>query len=67
MLVTLAASFLLSALAPALLPARRRLLQHWCQRSDWPLEKARLPLDRRRWALSRLWLAHPPRLTSFHP
>lgn len=62
MLVTLAASFLLSALAPPLLGARRRLFQHWCQRADWRLERVRMPLYRLRWALSRLWLAHPPRL-----
>lgn len=67
MLVTLAASFLLASLAPALYPARTRLLHRWCQRADWRLENVRMPLYRLRWALSRLWLAHPPRLRWTRP
>lgn len=62
MLVTLAASFVLASLAPSLSPARTQLLRRWCQRSDWRLERVRMPVYRLRWALSRLWLAHPPRL-----
>src|SRR5581483_10387659 len=60
LLVTLAYGFLLWSLAPSLLRSRAHLLVHWQQRADWRQWKATLPLYRLRWALSRLWLTHPP-------
>ncbi len=60
LLVTLAYSFLLAQLSPHLFLARSGLLVHWDQRADWRQWNATLPLYRLRWALSRLWLAHPP-------
>src|SRR5258708_34031261 len=60
LLVTLAYSFLLWMLAPCLLLARSRLLLHWGPRADWRQWTAKLPIYRLRWALSRLWLSHPP-------
>lgn len=59
LLVTLAYGFLLSALTPSLLLVRCQLLTHWCQRADWPMWTAKVPLYRLRWALSRLWQRHP--------
>ena len=67
MLVTLAARLLLASLAPAPRRARTRWLHRWCQHADGRLENGRMPLYRLRWALSRLWLAHPPRLTCWRP
>lgn len=70
LLVTLAYGFLLSALAPPLFFARSRLLLRWNQRADWRQWSAKLPLYRLRWALSRLWLTHPPSFSDcrpFHP
>lgn len=64
LLVTLAYGFLLWCLTPVLLLARARLLLHWNERADWRQWQAKLPLYRLRWALSRLWLTHPP--TFFH-
>jgi Transposase DDE domain len=60
LLVTLAYGFLLWVLAPCLLLARSRLLVHWEPRADWRQWNAKLPVYRLRWALSRLWLSHPP-------
>ena len=60
LLVVLAYGFLLSILSPRLCLARSRLLVHWVPRADWRHWNAKLPLYRLRWALSRLWLAHPP-------
>ncbi len=67
LLVTLAARLLLASLAPAPRRARTRWLHRWCQHADGRLENGRMPLYRLRWALSRLWLAHPPRLTCWRP
>ena len=67
LLVTLAYGFLLSVLPPSLLLARSRLLVHWCQRADWRLWTAKVPLYRLRWALSRLWQTHPPRFSAWQP
>lgn len=67
LLVTLAYGFLLSALAPPLLSARSHLLLRWTQRADWRLWKAKLPLYRLRWSLSRLWLTHPPAFSGCRP
>lgn len=60
LLVTLASGFLLWTLAPSLFLARSRLLVRWNQRADWRQWRAKLPLYPLRWALSRLWLSHPP-------
>ena len=67
LLVTLAYGFLLAALAPALLLPRSQLLVHWQQRADWRQWRAKLPLYRLRWALSRLWLTHPPAFSLCQP
>ena len=67
LLVTLASGFLLSMLVPPLWLARSRLLDSWCQRADWRLWTAKAPLYRLRWALSRLWLTHPPQFSGCQP
>jgi len=67
LLLTLAYGFLLSALSPPLLLARSHLLAKFCQRADWRLWTAKGPLYRLRWALSRLWHAHPPQLSGWQP
>jgi hypothetical protein len=67
LLVTLAYGFLLSLLTPSLWLPRSRLLHNWCPRADWRLWTAKAPLYRLRWALSRLWRTHPPRLSGWHP
>ena len=67
LLVTLAYGFLLSLLAAPLWLARSKLLLHWCQRADWRLWRAKVPLSRLRWALSQLWQTHPPCLAGWHP
>lgn len=66
-LVTLAYSFLLSLLVSSLSLACSHLLAQWCQRADWRLWTAKVPLYRLRWALSRLWQTHPPRFSSCRP
>jgi hypothetical protein len=50
LLLTLAYGFLLSALSPPLLLARSQLLAKFCQRADWRLWTAKVPLYRLRWA-----------------
>ncbi len=67
LLVTLAYGFLLSVLSPELCLARSRLLLHWCQRADWRQGKAKAPLYRLRWALSRLWQTHAPHFCLCQP
>ena len=67
LLVTLASGFLLTLLSAPLWLARCKLLLHWCQRADWRLWRAKVPLYRLRWALSQLWQAHPPRVAGWHP
>lgn len=67
LLVTLAYGFLLSALDASRLLARSRLLAHWGQRADWRQWNTKLPLYRLRWALSRLWLTHPPSFLNCRP
>jgi hypothetical protein len=67
LLVTLAYGFLLWMLSPPLWLARSRLLLQWCQRADWRLGTAKIPVYRLRWALSRLWHTHPPRFSRWHP
>lgn len=67
LLVTLAYGFLLAMLAPPLFLPRSQVLLHWGQRADWRLWTAKLPLYRLRWALSRLWLTHPPSFALCQP
>src|SRR2546429_7182482 len=67
LLVTLAYGFLLAGLSAPLWLARCKLLLHWCQRADWRLWRAKVPLYRLRWALSQLWQTHPPCLAGWHP
>ena len=67
MLVTLAYGFLLWVLAPAWVLPRSQLLVRWGQRADWRQWTAKLPLYRLRWALSRLWLSHPPSFSHCRP
>ncbi|HET7641652.1 MAG TPA: hypothetical protein VFK47_23275 [Ktedonobacteraceae bacterium] len=67
LLVTLAYGFLLALLAPSLFLARSRLLVGWCQRADWRLWTAKVPVYRLRWALSQLWHTHPPRFARWQP
>ena len=67
LLVALAYGFLLWMLAPPLLVARACLLNHWQQRADWRQWKAKLPVYRLRWALSRLWGSHPPAFSTCQP
>ena len=67
LLVTLAYGFLLTLLSAPLWLARCKLLLPWCQRADWRLWRAKVPVSRLRWALSWLWQAHPPRLAGWHP
>jgi hypothetical protein len=67
LLLTLAYGFLLSALKASAYLARSRLLVHWGQRADWRQWKAKLPLYRLRWSLSRLWLTHPPSFSACRP
>jgi hypothetical protein len=52
LLVTLAYGFLLRMLSPPLWLAHSRLLLQWCQRADWRLWTAKVPLSRLRWALA---------------
>jgi Transposase DDE domain len=61
LLVSLAYGYLLHLLSPPLFALRGFLLDQWCQRADWRLRTVKVPLYRLRWALSRLWLRHPPR------
>jgi Transposase DDE domain len=67
LLVTLAYGFLLWMLSPPLWLARSRLLLQWCQRADWRLGTAKIPVYRLRWALSRLWHTHPPQFSGWRP
>jgi hypothetical protein len=67
LLVTLAYGFLLCILVSSLFLARSRLLVRYQQRADWRQWKAKLPLYRLRWALSRLWLTHPPSFVNCRP
>ncbi len=60
LIVTLVHAFLLSLLAAALDPVRKRLLRLWCHRTGKRYQAASIPLYRLRSALSRLWLAYPP-------
>jgi hypothetical protein len=67
LLVTLAYGYLLHLLGPPQEPLREGLLKQWCQRADWRLRTVKVPLYRLRWALSRLWMRHPPQLRGCQP
>ncbi len=62
-LATLAYAFLLHLLTKPFKLLRRWLLRYGCHRTGSRLRATRVPLARVRLALSRLWLAHPPRLS----
>lgn len=53
-------AFLLTFLDEASEGLRTRLLRSWCHRRGKRCREATTPLYRIPWALSRLWLAHPP-------
>ncbi len=65
LMATLVYAFLLSLLDSTLEPLRMWLLRHWCHRTGKRNREASIPLYRLRSALSRLWLAHPPPLTTW--
>jgi hypothetical protein len=67
LLRTLAYGVLLAALPTPLLLARSHLLGRWNQRADWRKFPAKRPVYRLRWALSRLWLTHPPSCVHCRP
>jgi hypothetical protein len=62
MLASLAFAYLLSLLKEeeGLQKLRENLLRGWCHRTGKRLREEVQPLYRLRWALSRLWQAHPP-------
>ena len=60
LMVSLVYAFLLSLLAPHLVPLIQELLRNWCHRTGERYRQAALPLSRLRSALSTLWLSHPP-------
>ena len=62
-LATLAYAFLLHLLSAPFQLVRRWLLRYAAHRTGRRLRATRVPLARLRLALSRLWLAHPPRLS----
>jgi hypothetical protein len=61
LMVTLAYAFLLSLLQASYAVVRDWLLKHWCHRTGKRYREVSVPLYRLRAALSRLWLAFPPR------
>jgi hypothetical protein len=62
-LATLAYAFLLHLLSTSFQLVRRWLLRYAAHRTGRHLRRTRVPLMRRLMALSRLWLAYPPRLS----
>ena len=64
LMVSLVYAFLLSLLAPNLVPLLEELLRNWCHRTGERYRQAAIPLSRLRAALSNLWLSHPPVLNS---
>ena len=62
-LASLAYAFLLHVLSTLLAPVHRWLLRFACHRTGRRARTTRVPLARLRLALSRLWLAYPPRLS----
>jgi DDE family transposase len=64
LMVSLVYSFLLTLLDGAADKLKVWLLRFWCHRTGERCRQATAPLYRLRWALSRLWLAHPPTLLS---
>ena len=64
LMVSLVYAFLLSLLAPHLVPLIQELLRNWCHRTGERYRQAAIPLFGLRAALSALWLSHPPVLKS---
>ena len=64
LMVSLVYAFLLSLLAPHLVPLIQELLRNWCHRTGERYRQAAIPLSGLRAALSALWLSHPPVLNS---
>ena len=62
-LATLAYAFLLHLLSEPFALLRRWLFRYAAHRTGRRLRATRVPLARLRLALSRLWLAHPPRFS----
>jgi hypothetical protein len=62
LLASLAYAFLLSLCTTALQPLVRAVLRHGCHRTGKRNRACTVPLYRLRSALSRLWLAYPPKL-----
>jgi hypothetical protein len=60
LIAALAYAFLLSLLSPALEPLRTWLLRTFCHRTGKRSRATPAPLYRLRFALSFLWLTHPP-------
>ena len=60
LVVSLVYSFLLTLLDETLSQLKDWLLRYWCHRTGKRCREATTPLYRMRWALNRLWLAHPP-------
>jgi hypothetical protein len=60
LIAALAYAFLLSLLSPALDPLRTWLLRTFCHRTGKRSRETPAPLYRLRFALSFLWLTHPP-------
>jgi hypothetical protein len=64
LMVTLVYAFLLSLLHTHFQTLRHLLLRRWCHRTGKRYRDVSIPLYRLRSALSRLWLAHPPPISS---
>jgi len=60
LMVSLLYSFLLTLLDETCSMLKDWLLRYWCHRTGKRCREPTTPLYRLRWALSRLWLAHPP-------
>lgn len=60
LIAALAYAFLISLLAPLLEPLRTWLLRTFCHRTGKRSQDSPAPLYRLRFALSLLWLSHPP-------
>lgn len=65
LIAALAYAFLLSLLSPALEPLRTWLLLTFCHRTGKRSRETPAPLYRLRFALSFLWLTHPPPFLSY--
>lgn len=66
LMVSLVYSFLLTLLDATRSKLKDWLLRYWCHRTGKRCREATTPLYRIRWALSRLWFAHPPTALPSH-